>query len=126
MHTAQVEKGSFCFDPFVGTGSILLTCALKGAYCFGTDIDIRVLKGKGADENILSNFQQVFFCENSGGHDILLDVNLRILYPIRQPLPSSSSYAGQRLSAATTQSIIAIIDRIRPCTMPLCVTLPTA
>lgn len=55
---AQVKKGSTCFDPFVGTGSILLTCALKGAYCFGTDIDIRVLKGKGDNQNIMSNFKQ--------------------------------------------------------------------
>jgi len=56
---SQVKKGSFCFDPFVGTGSILLTCALQGAYCFGTDIDIRVLRGKGSDQNIYANFKQV-------------------------------------------------------------------
>eukprot|EP00554_Chaetoceros_debilis_P002403 CAMPEP_0194084864 /NCGR_PEP_ID=MMETSP0149-20130528/15096_1 /TAXON_ID=122233 /ORGANISM="Chaetoceros debilis, Strain MM31A-1" /LENGTH=539 /DNA_ID=CAMNT_0038767621 /DNA_START=114 /DNA_END=1730 /DNA_ORIENTATION=- len=54
----RVQKGSFCFDPFVGTGSILLTCGLRGAYCSGTDIDIRVLRGRGTDENILTNFQQ--------------------------------------------------------------------
>lgn len=54
----MVKKGSFCFDPFAGTGSILLTCALRGAYCFGTDIDIRVLRGRGADENVLSNFRE--------------------------------------------------------------------
>mmetsp|Transcript_9641 Transcript_9641/g.13479 ORF Transcript_9641/g.13479 Transcript_9641/m.13479 type:complete len:648 (-) Transcript_9641:136-2079(-) len=55
---AQVKRSSFCFDPFVGTGSILLTCALRGAHCFGTDIDIRVLRGRGSDENIISNFRQ--------------------------------------------------------------------
>ena len=54
----QVKQGTFCFDPFVGTGSILVTCALKGAYCFGTDIDIRVLKGRSDEENIFSNFDQ--------------------------------------------------------------------
>lgn len=54
----QVRKGHFCFDPFVGTGSILLTCALEGAYCFGTDIDVRVLRGRGADENVSANFRR--------------------------------------------------------------------
>lgn len=53
-----VKKGSFCFDPFVGTGSILLTCGLRGAYCFGTDIDIRILRGKNDQANVLSNFSQ--------------------------------------------------------------------
>ena len=35
------------FDPFVGTGSILVACAERGALCFGSDLDIRVLKGYG-------------------------------------------------------------------------------
>jgi tRNA (guanine10-N2)-methyltransferase len=55
---AQVEKGSFVFDPFVGTGSILLSCALRGAYCMGTDIDLRVLRGRSQEENVFSNFRQ--------------------------------------------------------------------
>ncbi|KAL7445055.1 hypothetical protein ACHAXM_009746 [Skeletonema potamos] len=55
---AQVKKGSVAFDPFVGTGSILLTAALRGAYVFGTDIDLRVLRGRSETENIVSNFSQ--------------------------------------------------------------------
>jgi len=55
---AKVQKGSFAFDPFVGTGSILLTAALRGAQTFGTDIDLRVLRGRNPNENIVSNFQQ--------------------------------------------------------------------
>lgn len=56
---AQIQpRGSFVFDPFVGTGSILLTAALRGAFCFGTDIDLRVLRGRSQDENITSNFKQ--------------------------------------------------------------------
>jgi len=55
---AQIRKGSFAFDPFVGTGSILLTAALRGAYAFGTDIDLRVLRGRSQNENIASNFKQ--------------------------------------------------------------------
>ena len=54
----QVRKGSFCMDPFVGTGSILLSCALRGAYCMGTDIDLRVLRGRNQEENVQSNFRQ--------------------------------------------------------------------
>lgn len=46
---AKVKRGSYCFDPFVGTGSILLTCGLRGGYCFGTDIDLRILKGYRRD-----------------------------------------------------------------------------
>ena len=53
-----VQKGSFCFEPFVGTGSILMTCGLRGGYCAGTDIDIRVLRGRSDEENILTNFKQ--------------------------------------------------------------------
>ena len=45
-------------DPFAGTGSILLSCGLRGALCLGTDIDIRVLKGRSENENIWSNFAQ--------------------------------------------------------------------
>lgn len=55
---AHVKQCSIVMDPFVGTGSILLSCALRGAYCMGTDIDIRVLRGKGADQNVFSNFAQ--------------------------------------------------------------------
>jgi tRNA (guanine10-N2)-methyltransferase len=54
----QVQRGSFCFDPFVGTGSILLSCAIRGAYCFGSDIDIRVLRGMNKENNVFSNFEQ--------------------------------------------------------------------
>jgi tRNA (guanine10-N2)-methyltransferase len=53
----QVHTGTIVYDPFVGTGSILLACALRGAYCVGSDIDIRVLKGKGDNETIWKNFE---------------------------------------------------------------------
>jgi tRNA (guanine10-N2)-methyltransferase len=45
----HVHAGSMVMDPFVGTGSILLSCALRGAYCMGTDIDLRVLRGTTLD-----------------------------------------------------------------------------
>ena len=40
-----------CLDPFSGTGSILVACALFGGFCFGTDIDWKVLRGKRQGEN---------------------------------------------------------------------------
>ena len=53
----QVRKGAVVYDPFVGTGSILLSCALRGAYVVGSDIDIRVIRGKGGDQTIWKNFE---------------------------------------------------------------------
>ena len=41
----------------MGTGSILLACALRGGRCHGADIDIRVLRGRTADKNVSSNFR---------------------------------------------------------------------
>jgi len=56
---AQVQRGDWVFDPFVGTGSLLLACSLRGAYTFGTDIDIRILRGDNEKTgNVYSNFQQ--------------------------------------------------------------------
>ncbi len=40
----QVRKGYLVFDPFAGTGSILIAAAHLGAYTLGSDIDIRVLR----------------------------------------------------------------------------------
>lgn len=42
---AGVKKGDYVMDPFVGTASILMALAYYGAFCVGTDIDIRVIKG---------------------------------------------------------------------------------
>lgn len=55
---ARVNKGSMVLDPFCGTGSIMLSCACRGAYTVGTDIDIRVLRGRSSEENVYSNFRQ--------------------------------------------------------------------
>lgn len=42
---ARVKKNDFVYDPFVGTASILIGASHLGSMCFGSDIDIRVLKG---------------------------------------------------------------------------------
>eukprot|EP00775_Hariotina_reticulata_P006648 gene6648-6873_t len=61
---AQVKRHSLVLDPYVGTGSILVAAAARGAYTMGADIDIRVIKrGKvdpttGRQLDIYSNYQQ--------------------------------------------------------------------
>ena len=47
----QVRRGHLVFDPFAGTGSILIAAAHLGAHTLGSDIDIRVLRdGKTASD----------------------------------------------------------------------------
>ncbi|KAL5787677.1 hypothetical protein ACOSP7_004626 [Xanthoceras sorbifolium] len=56
---ALVKPGKLVYDPFVGTGSILVAAAHFGAITMGADIDIRVVRdGRGPDCNVWSNFKQ--------------------------------------------------------------------
>ncbi|KAL8209527.1 hypothetical protein R6Q57_006259 [Mikania cordata] len=56
---AQAMPGKLVYDPFVGTGSILVAAAHFGALTMGADIDIRVVRdGRGPDCNVWSNFKQ--------------------------------------------------------------------
>ncbi|CAO2833139.1 unnamed protein product [Amaranthus hypochondriacus] len=51
--------GKLVYDPFVGTGSVLVAAAHFGAMTMGADIDIRVVRdGRGPDRNVWSNFKQ--------------------------------------------------------------------
>jgi len=43
----QIQAGDFVYDPFAGTGSIVMACQYFDSFCFGGDLDIRVLKGYG-------------------------------------------------------------------------------
>lgn len=63
---SRVKPGSFVLDPFVGTASILVAASHFKAYSFGTDIDIRVLKGnmhagvrKGPDAAAIPSVEKV-------------------------------------------------------------------
>lgn len=51
------QLGRLIYDPFVGTGSFLLTSSAFGAMSIGSDIDGRQIKGKGRT-SITSNFDQ--------------------------------------------------------------------
>ncbi|KAL3128217.1 RNA methylase [Cryptosporidium hominis] len=42
---AQVKKNDIVFDPFCGTGGILISASHFGATCFGSDLDLRVING---------------------------------------------------------------------------------
>ncbi|KAF2234910.1 RNA methylase [Viridothelium virens] len=53
----QAQPGKLVYDPFVGTGSLLIACAHFGAVTIGSDIDGRCIRGK-AERHIVSNYQQ--------------------------------------------------------------------
>ena len=44
---ALVTSSSFVFDPFVGTGSLIVAAARHGAFVAGTDIDYKCIHGVG-------------------------------------------------------------------------------
>jgi hypothetical protein len=54
---ALCAPGKLVYDPFVGTGSFLMTCAHFGAMTVGSDIDGRQIRGKGK-ASIQSNSEQ--------------------------------------------------------------------
>ncbi len=56
---AKVTSKSLVFDPFVGTGSILVSSAVLGAAVHGQDIDWKVVHGKlkGRSHNLFDNFK---------------------------------------------------------------------
>ncbi|XP_026875090.2 tRNA (guanine(10)-N2)-methyltransferase homolog isoform X2 [Electrophorus electricus] len=66
---AKVKPHDLVYDPFVGTGSLLVACSHFGAYVCGTDIDYNTIHGvgrasrknqkwRGPDENIRANLRQ--------------------------------------------------------------------
>eukprot|EP01130_Rhizamoeba_saxonica_P002063 TRINITY_DN11871_c0_g1_i1.p1 TRINITY_DN11871_c0_g1~~TRINITY_DN11871_c0_g1_i1.p1 ORF type:complete len:445 (-),score=103.67 TRINITY_DN11871_c0_g1_i1:119-1453(-) len=66
-----VLPGSLVFDPFTGTGGLLVTSAHFGGYTFGSDLDIRALrgirKGKKIAHDVYSNYVQYGLTEQFGG-----------------------------------------------------------
>lgn len=59
---AQVKPGTLMYDPFAGTGSFLCSGGHYGALVIGSDIDGRMIRGKGAQQNINSNFKYYGEC----------------------------------------------------------------
>jgi tRNA (guanine10-N2)-methyltransferase len=59
-----VQKGSLVFDPFVGSGSVLVSCAHFGGYVEGADYDPRVFAGQDEEkESVKENFKFYGFGE---------------------------------------------------------------
>ncbi|KAL2916709.1 hypothetical protein HK105_203825 [Polyrhizophydium stewartii] len=54
---ALARPGAFILDPFVGTGSFLISCSHFGAYTVGSDIDGRQIRGTGG-KSVDSNVEQ--------------------------------------------------------------------
>lgn len=54
----QVGKGKIFYDPFTGTGSFLVAGAYFGGLAIGSDIDVRMIKGKNDKCTIRQNFKQ--------------------------------------------------------------------
>nr|XP_047144277.1 tRNA (guanine(10)-N2)-methyltransferase homolog isoform X3 [Hydra vulgaris] len=52
-----VQNKSFCYDPFVGTGSIILACSHFGGISGGSDIDFNVVFGRGKSSRAGSNLK---------------------------------------------------------------------
>lgn len=71
---ALIKSGDFVFDPFVGTGSLLVSAAKFGGCVLGADIDFMMLhararpsritqKVRDKDESIIANLKQ-YNCAN--------------------------------------------------------------
>lgn len=54
---AQVKPGTIMYDPFAGTGSFLCAGGHYGAAVIGSDIDGRMMRGRGASNDIATNFK---------------------------------------------------------------------
>lgn len=66
---AQVKPGTIMYDPFAGTGSFLIAGGHFGSLVIGSDIDGRMIRGKGAQVNISANFKK--YGESSQFLDVL-------------------------------------------------------
>lgn len=85
---AQVKPGTIMYDPFAGTGSFLCAGGHYGALVIGSDIDGRMNRGKGAAQNINTNFKHykesnrfldvltMDFTHNSLRRDLVIDTIL--------------------------------------------------
>ena len=57
---ALVKPGSFVLDPFVGTGSFLVSCSHFGAFTTGMDIDGRQIRGTTGSSASLKSSKNVY------------------------------------------------------------------
>lgn len=115
---AKLGKGSFVYDPFVGTASILLSCALRGAVCVGSDIDMRVIRGNSSEEDIWTNFREhnlpipeIVHCDAS-----IHDRHFRYHTPIYDAIVTDPPYgirAGAKKCGSRRHVVKPVQDRFR-------------
>ncbi|KAF2460835.1 RNA methylase family protein [Lineolata rhizophorae] len=60
---AHAAPGRLLYDPLAGTGSLPVACAHFGAMTCGSDIDGRMIRGKGGRRSVVGNFEQYGFKE---------------------------------------------------------------
>lgn len=76
---AKIKKNDFVYDPFSGTGSFPVAAAYLGAIVFGSDIDIRPLRGYDKNfkfykrEKNLLGVASMDFTHNALRQDIIFD-----------------------------------------------------
>lgn len=63
---ALVKCGDFVFDPFVGSGSLLVAAAKCGGYVIGADIDFLMLHGRTKPTRIKQKVNSNFFNQFCG------------------------------------------------------------
>eukprot|EP00834_Sanchytrium_tribonematis_P005182 NODE_298_length_10484_cov_0.802600.p2 type:complete len:411 gc:universal NODE_298_length_10484_cov_0.802600:3447-4679(+) len=73
---AKISKGDITYDPFTGTGSMLVVASYFGAFTIGSDLDGRQLRGtmKGAKKNtngVFGNMEYYDLSQNYIGSYIL-------------------------------------------------------
>ena len=58
VNQAKITSNQLVYDPFVGTGSLLISSAHFGAYCIGTDLDYLLLHGERKKQkgSVIQNF----------------------------------------------------------------------
>lgn len=54
---AKAAPSTFMYDPFVGTGSLILACAHFGAHVMGADIDVRTVRNQNPKMRVEANFE---------------------------------------------------------------------
>lgn len=59
---ALVKSGDIIYDPFVGSGSLLVAAAKCGGYVAGADIDFLMLHGRSKPTRIKTKVRSIYFC----------------------------------------------------------------
>lgn len=116
---ALIQKGSLFFDPFVGTGSFLITGAHFGGFGLGCDIDGRQIRGKECSD-IQSNAQQYNLCSKIVGTFVCditknpLRTDLELFDAIITDPPYGIRAGAKKITSLDSSLVPKIDDYMRP------------